>query len=216
MDILLSAIYVILIILAFLILWQILVRVVRRYLKFPAPAFIGGFLDSRYRKHLQPPQKIVENSGIIKGMKVLEIGCGSGAFTIGAARAIGGNGILYALDIEESMLKQLQRKLARPENADIRNIVPVHKSAYDLPFEDSSLDLVFMVTVLQEIPDKQRSLSEIKRVLKPGGTLAVSEWLFDPDYPWQSTTRRQCEKEGFVFNISHGNLWSYTVRFKKP
>lgn len=208
--------YIILSILAFIILWQILVRLVRRYAKFPAPAFIGRFLDSNYRKKMQPPQKVIENSGIAKGMKVLEIGCGSGAFTTTAARAVGETGKVYALDIEQDMLKQLKRKLSLPENRDIKNIEPLHESAYELPSVDNSLDLIFMVTVLQEIPDKQRALTEFKRVLKPGGTLAVSEWLFDPDYPWQSTTRQQCEKAGFVFDSSHGNLWSYTVRFKKP
>lgn len=209
------AVYIILGILAFLILWQIIIRLARRYIKFPAPAFIGSLLDSGYRRRLQPPEKVIRNSGITRGMKVLEIGCGSGAFTIVAARAIGEDGKLSALDIEEDMLKQLRRKLAMRENTDVKNIEIVHRSAYELPFEDSSLDLVFMVTVFQEIPAKPRALAEIKRVLKPQGILAVTEWIMDPDYPWQSTTRKQCEKAGFIFYESYGNLWSYTVRFRK-
>ena len=210
------AIYILVIILALIIIWQILIRLVRRFAKFPAPAFIGRFLDSGFRQRLQPPQRIMADSGIKVGMKILEVGCGSGAFTIAAARATGPTGRIYALDIEEDMLKHLERKLARPENCDISNIELVNKSAYELPFDDNSIDLVFMVTVFQEIPDKKRALKEIQRVLKPSGILTISEWLPDPDYPWKSTTLRQLEKEGFIFERFSGNLWSYTVRFSRP
>lgn len=204
------------IIIAFLILWQLVIRIARRYAKFPAPAFISTFLDSGFRKMMQPPAKVIAYSGIKPGIKVLEIGCGSGAFTIEAARTVGQQGKVYALDIQEDMLGKLRTKLSRPENLDIRNIEIVHKSAYELPFEDNSLDLVYMVTVFQEIPDKQRSLAQIKRVLKPAGILAVSELLPDPDYPWRSTTERMLSKAGLIFEAAYGNLWSYTVRFRKP
>jgi ubiquinone/menaquinone biosynthesis C-methylase UbiE len=193
-----------------------LIRIVRRYAKFPAPAFISTFLDSRFRKTMQPAAKVIAYSGIKPGMKVLEIGCGSGAFTIEAARTVGQQGKVYALDIQQDMLGKLRIKLARTENSDIRNIEIINKSAYELPFEDNSLDLAFMVTVFQEIPDKQRALAQIKRVLKPAGILAVSEFLPDPDYPWRSTTERMLSKAGLIFEAAYGNLWSYTVRFRKP
>ena len=211
-----TALLVIIIVLAALILWQIFIRIVRRYAKFPAPAFIGSFPDSGFRKLMQPPARIIADSGIKPGMRVLEIGCGSGAFTIDAARAAGQTGKVYALDIQEDMLSKLRAKLSRPENSEIRNVELIKKSAYELPFEDDSLDIVFIVTVFQEIPDKQRVLYEIKRVLRPGGILAVSEFLPDPDYPWKSTTRKMISNEGFVIDASSGNLWSYTVRFRKP
>ena len=114
------------------------------------------------------------------------------------------------------MLRQLGRKLAKAENQDIKNIEVKQASAYDLSFEDASLDLVYMVTVLSEIPDRGRALREIRRVLKPDGILAVTEFLPDSDYPLRSTTIKICQREGFVLDASLGNLWNYTVRFKKP
>jgi ubiquinone/menaquinone biosynthesis C-methylase UbiE len=207
---------IILITLAILIAWQLLVRVIRRYVKFPAPAFIGSFLDSRFRKALQPPAKVMAASGIKPGMQVLEIGSGSGAFTLDAARAAAPAGKVYALDVQEDMIAKLRKKLSRPENSDVKNIEIVKKSAYDLPFDNGSVDLVFMVTVFQEIPDKQRTLAEIKRVLKPAGILAISEFLPDPDYPWRSTTERMGKQCGFEVDGFSGNLWTYTVRFRKP
>jgi ubiquinone/menaquinone biosynthesis C-methylase UbiE len=195
--------------------WQLILRLVRRYYKFPAPAFMGRILDSDYRRFIQPPGLIIERSGIQPGMKVLEIGPGSGAYTTHVARVVGEKGTVYALDIQAEMLAQLQAKLELPENEDILNVKLFNRSAYDLPFEFSSIDLVYMITVFQEIPDKEKALKEIMRVLKPGGILAITELLPDPDYPWMSTTAQMGLKAGFLVDAMEGNLWNYTVRFRK-
>lgn len=211
-----TAIKVLLILFGAFLLYQVLIRIIRKVYHFPAPAFIGRFLDSDLRRWQQPPDKLIERSGIKQGMKVLDLGCGSGAFTTFVARAVGEQGKVYAVDIQPAMLKQLERKLARVENQDIENIELKQASAYQLPFEDGALDLVYMVTVLEEIPDRGRALREIKRVLKPGGILSVTELLPDPDYPLRSTTIKTCQREGFVLDDNLGNLWNYTIRFKKP
>jgi len=211
-----TALKVILIVLGAFFLYQVLIRIIRKSYHFPAPAFIGRFLDSNHRRRLQPPGKIIERSGIRQGMTVLDLGCGSGAFTPFVARVVEEQGKVYAVDIQPAMLKQLERKLARPENQDIKNIEMKQASAYDLPFEGGTVDLVYMVAVLQEIPDRSRALREISRVLKPGGILAVTEFLPDPDYPWRSTVIKICRREGFILDANLGNLWNYTVRFKKP
>jgi ubiquinone/menaquinone biosynthesis C-methylase UbiE len=207
---------VILCILAFPILWFTLAKAVRKLFRFPAPAFIGHLLDSGYRRRIQPPEQLIKRSGIKRGMHVLDLGCGSGAFTPFVARAVGEKGNVYALDIQADMLEQLENKLSRPENEDIRNIKVIEGSAYELPFDGDSLDLVYMVTVLQEIPDRNRALQEVKRVLKSSGILAVTELFPDPDYPWKSTTVKLGEGNGFVADEVSGNFFNYTVRFKKP
>jgi ubiquinone/menaquinone biosynthesis C-methylase UbiE len=129
---------------------------------------------------------------------------------------VGKGGTVYALDIQEKMLHQLQRKLSRPENGDVKNIRPVMAKAYELPFRDASIDVCFMVTVLQEIPDRKRALGEIRRILRPGGLLAVTEFLADPDYVLRSTTTKLVTGAGFSVDGAAGNLWNYTVRFIKP
>jgi ubiquinone/menaquinone biosynthesis C-methylase UbiE len=206
---------ILLIIIGLFVLWQVIIRIFRKLFHFPAPAFIGYLLDSNYRRFLQPPDKLIRRSGIKEGMRVLDLGCGSGAFTTFVAKSVGPRGQIYALDIQPKMLEQLKEKLSKPENQNIKNIQLINSSAYNLPFEDSSLDLVYMVTVLQEIPDKNKALIEIKRVLKSGGILAVTELLADPDYVLKLATVKLCQKAGFVLDEVSGNLWNYTVRFKK-
>jgi SAM-dependent methyltransferase len=213
LNILLSLIKIILWFLAIFIAWQVLIRIGRKVLHFPAPAFIGYFLDSDYRRRIQPPGPLIHRSGIQPGMRVLEVGCGSGAYTTFVARAVGPDGIVEALDIQPAMLAQLEKKLALPEHSDIKNIRTHQASAYELPFENGSIDLVYMITVLPEIPDQGRTLTEIKRVLKTEGILAVTEFFPDPDYPLSKTTTRQGQKAGFKVDDILGNFWTYTVRF---
>jgi ubiquinone/menaquinone biosynthesis C-methylase UbiE len=198
-----------------LLAYQVIIRVIRKLFHFPAPAFIGFFLDSKQRRKMQPAEDFIQAAGIESGMHVLEIGCGSGAYTTFVARAVGPQGQVEALDIQPAMLAQLEKKLAKPEFQDIANITLHQANAYQLPFSDGELDLVYLITVLPEIPDQAKALREIARVLKPGGLLAVGELLFDPDYPLKSTTIRHCQQAGFELEELQDNFWSYTIRFKK-
>jgi ubiquinone/menaquinone biosynthesis C-methylase UbiE len=210
------AVKIILIVFGALILYLLLYRLVRKSTSFPAPAYIGRILDSDFRRFFQSPESIIERSGIRPGMTVMELGCGSGAYTTFMARAIREGGKLYAVDIQPAMLRQLERKLAKAENRDIKNVELREASAYELPFADDFFDLVYMVTVLMEIPDKGRALREVKRVLKPRGMLAAMEFFPDPDYPFRSTVIKLGRREGFTLDGTQGSFWNYTVRFKKP
>ena len=188
----------------------------KRFVHFPAPPFVRYFLDSRLRKWMQPASLLIARSGIKKGSTVLKIGCGSGAYILDLARAVGKDGIVYALDIQQSMLDHVNRKLSKEQNRDIKNVKLVLGNAYELPFDDQSLDAISMITVLQEIPDKQKALAEMTRVLKQDGRVAVTELLVDPDYRSRKTTTRQVTAAGLEVEADKGNLFNYTIRFKKP
>ena len=203
-------------ILGFIFLWLTLAKIVRKLWRFPAPSYTGWFLDSGFRRWMQPSERIIKRSAIKPGMRVLEVGCGSGAYTTCVARAVVPGGKVYALDIQRKMLDQLQRKLDKPENRDIKNIELIETSAYEMPFEDRSMDLIYMITVLPEIPDPGRALRECYRILKPGAVLAVTEFFTDPDYPLKRTTVRQATDAGFKEDAVLGSFWNYTARFVKP
>ena len=199
-----------------ILIHQVVARVVRRFWHFPAPAFIHHVLDSKLRRRAQPPEVLIERSGIAEGMTVLDLGCGSGALTIPYARAVGERGKVYALDIQPAMLHLLARKLAKPENEDITNVAMVIGSAHDLPFRDSSLDVVCATAALYEVPAPHKALREMMRVLKGGGYLAISELFMDPDYRLKATTIKEGQQAGFMPEKAFGGFWSYTVRFTRP
>ena len=213
----LKVILIIIEVLAGYLLFMILVgvRILRKFVHFPAPPFVRYFLDSNLRRKMQSPLLVIERSGIKEGMKVLEIGCGSGAFTPYIARAVGEKGTVYSLDIQQKMLGQLYKKLQKEENKDIDNVKLILGNAYELPFEDQAIDVVTFITVLQEIPDKAKALIEARRVLKKDGKLAITELLVDPDYPLRKTTIKQVANAGFEVARNEGNLINYTICFDK-
>ncbi len=202
--------------LAILALYQlinrILAKVFRRWIQVPAPALLGYFLSSRFRYRLQPPAEVIRRSGIEPGMSVLDLGCGSGALALPLAYFVGEQGRVIAADLQSHMLQQLTAHMAP---ADFHRILPVQATAYALPLASASLDACVMSSALQEIPDRHRALREVWRVLKPGGVLAVTEFLIDPDYPFRSTTIRLGEAAGFEVEAVEGPFWNYTVRFRK-
>ncbi len=202
--------------LAILALYQLIIRILakgfRRWIQVPAPAFLGYFLSSRFRYGLQPPAEVIHRSGIEPGMSVLDLGCGSGALALPLADFVGEQGRVIAVDLQRHMLRQFTTRMAP---TDFDRILPVQASAYALPLANASLDACVMSSALQEIPNRQRALREVWRVLKPGGVLAVTEFLIDPDYPFMSTTMRLGEEAGFEVVAAEGHFWNYTVRFRK-
>ena len=145
-------------------------------------------------------------------MSILEVGPGPGTFTFAVARNVGEAGRVFAIDIQESIVSALSEKV---EQRGSTNISVRQASAYTLPFSDHYFDRIYMVAVLGEIPDKQRALSEFKRVLKDDGALAIGEFLPDPDYPRRKTVTGWCQESGFILTEQYGNLLHYLLLFKK-
>jgi len=88
-------------------------------------------------------------------------------------------------------------------------------NVYDLPFDDQSFDLIYMITVINEIPEIPQALSEFHRVLNPAGTLVFSELLMDPDYPLAGTLIKKNQAAGFSLKERIGNFFYYTLIFEK-
>ncbi len=204
--------WILLFLVAYLIFVMTVVRLIRHFYQFPIPSFFTRLIDNPVRRKIQSPEVITEWMGVSDGMVILEIGPGSGTFTFEVAEQVGDDGRIYAIDIQESIVKALGEKVEemRIDNVDIKQA-----SAYELPFSDRHFDRVFMLTVLGEIPDKRKALSELKRVLKDDGLLAIGEFLPDPDYPRRKTVIGWCQESGFVLSKEYGNWLHYLLTFKK-
>jgi len=196
---------------AFLV-FQILIRVIRKAHPFPIPAFATRFIDNPFRRRFLSPSKTIGQLGIGEGMKALELGPGSGFLTVEASRRVGDRGRLYCLDIDPTLVANLREKTVK---AGLENVALLVGDGQRLPFKDGSLDLAFLVAVLGEIPNKDAALKELSRVLRPGGVLSISELLPDPDYPLRRTTIAWAGKSGFEPFQQFGNFFAYTINFKK-
>jgi ubiquinone/menaquinone biosynthesis C-methylase UbiE len=145
---------------------------------------------------------VLTDFGIGSGQTVVEIGPGTGFYSVEAARRVGSGGRLLCLDLQEPMLGRTRARVAA---ARLRAHV-VQADALALPLRSGSADHVFLVTVLGELPDRPTALAEIRRVLRPGGHLSVSEQLPDPDFLTPGTLRRELRVAGFVEERTRGWL----------
>ncbi|RJS74270.1 methyltransferase domain-containing protein [Candidatus Bathyarchaeota archaeon] len=195
------------------VVFQAVIRMVRRYYKLPTPAFFTQLIDNPIRRRLiQPPETVVERMGLKPGMTVVEIGPGKGSYTIAVARRVLPNGKVYAVDIQESVVERLKKRI---EREGITNVYPKIDDVYALSFDDSSVDRVLAITVLPEIPDPIKALRELHRILKPDGLLCLSELFLDPDYPLRRTEKRRADKAEFEVKQEYGNFFVYYLIFQK-
>ncbi|MFW9943334.1 MAG: class I SAM-dependent methyltransferase [Candidatus Thorarchaeota archaeon] len=191
----------------------VVLRIIRKYHKFPVPAFMTRLIDNPVRrKLLQKPETVAKRMKLKPGMTVIEIGPGKGNYTKAIAKNILPEGKVYAIDIQESIISRLKKKI---EKESITNIIPKIDDTYNLSFEGETIDRVLMIACLPEIPDPIRSLKEIKRVLKPNGLISLSEMLPDPDYPRRKTEKKWAKEAGFELDEQFGNWFIYQLNFKK-
>jgi ubiquinone/menaquinone biosynthesis C-methylase UbiE len=195
----------------FLILHTI-IRVIRALYKFPMPQWMANLIDNPLRRKIQPPNETATRHGIKAGMRVLEVGPGNGTYTLGAAKKVGPDGEIFAIDIEPRMISRLNRKIKAKNIGNIRAQVA---NVYALPFAPETFDLISMIAVINEIPDIPKALGEFWRVLKPDGKLVLSELLLDPDYPLARRLICKVETQRFRLAKRIGNFFYYTLIFKK-
>ena len=108
---------------------------------------------------------IVSNYKIEDGMKVLELGCGTGSIWMGRDELLGKCGKLVLTDLSDGMLETAKINIGERDNVEYR-----HADIQDLPFEDGSFDVIIAHSMLYHVPDLKRGLKEVRRVLKKGGT----------------------------------------------
>jgi arsenite methyltransferase len=107
-----------------------------------------------------------------KGESVLDIGCGAGVDTIVAALLAGPEGRVVGIDLTPEML---ERAKENSRKASIENVSFQEGSAEELPFPETSFDVVVSNGVFNLVPDKARALQEVFRVLKPNGRFMMAD-----------------------------------------
>jgi ubiquinone/menaquinone biosynthesis C-methylase UbiE len=140
------------------------------------------------------------------GETILEVGPGTGYYSLDVAGAIEPGGTLHVFDIQQEML---DHTLRRATEAGLTNVVAQQGDARELPYADDTFDAALMVTVLGEIPDQERALAELARVLKPGGRLVVGELFGDPHMVTEGALRTRSAAAGLAFERRVGPALGY-------
>ncbi|HET8976049.1 MAG TPA: class I SAM-dependent methyltransferase [Solirubrobacterales bacterium] len=158
-------------------------------------------------------ERLREVLALRPGERVLEVGPGTGYYTLDVAEWVGEEGTVDILDIQREML---DHTMGRAGERGLANIAPTQSDATGMPYEDGSFDAAYLVTVLGEIPDQSAALRELARVLKPGGRLVVGELMGDPHYVGIKGMRLRAAAAGLEFERRSGSALGFFARFSKP
>jgi ubiquinone/menaquinone biosynthesis C-methylase UbiE len=178
----------------------------------PFPHQLSRLIDNPLRAILLSARTLVDRVNLEPHHHVLELGPGSGYFSVELARRVP-MGRLELVDVQEGMLSKAKEKLERAgiTNAGFR----VADGGKPLPFEPNRFDAAVLVTVLGEISDEGAAIEALARVVKPGGTLVIHEQIPDPDIISLSRLKSIVEPRGFSFVRQHGPWSNYTAVFRR-
>ena len=149
----------------------------------PTARFLFGLMapvmENPLRRKFFDPIRALKGAGIRSGQEVLEVGCGTGFFTIPAAELVGDEGSVYAVDPHPLAIKQVARKI---RDAGLDNVRLIKADATEAGLASGIIDLVLLFGVIPSptLP-LDGLLPEMHRLLKPEGVLAV--WTA---FPWWS------------------------------
>jgi ubiquinone/menaquinone biosynthesis C-methylase UbiE len=172
------------------------------------PAADATSLLNPLRRLVQSPARLVAAMQLSADDRVLEIGCGPGYFSPTLAAAVP-DGQLVAFDLQRGMLLLAGERLERSTSAS-----SVQGDAMCLPFRAESFHAVLIATVLGEVPDVDECLRDVRRVLRAGGCLSVSETRRDSDFIPLPQLRARVEPHGFELVARTGMRWQYVARFR--
>jgi ubiquinone/menaquinone biosynthesis C-methylase UbiE len=193
-------------------------RLASRRVSLPCPAWLGRLVEMDnpfFRNHRA--EAILALAALRPGLCVLDCGCGPGRLTLPAARAVGPDGRVLALDMQEAMLERVRTRAAREGLA---NVVTVRGQA-GLPglgadIAPGTADRALLSAVLGEVPDRQALLAGLCQALTAGGLLVVAEVMADPHFVSRGEVRRLAERAGFIEVAGVGGALCHVTAFRRP
>jgi ubiquinone/menaquinone biosynthesis C-methylase UbiE len=157
------------------------------------------------------PKRLIERLELQNDSTVLEVGPGPGYFSEKVAKVVP-EGKLFLADIQQEMLDYAKKRLTRKN---IMNVEYHLCNGINLPFSDSMFDVIFMVTVLGEIENKEQYIREFVRILRNGGILSISEQAGDPDKLEPDEIKELLKDSGFKYERIFGTHKNFTINFRK-
>ena len=176
------------------------------------PHRFAWLLHVRARRLIISPERLADRLALRVTDRVLEVGAGSGYFSVELARRIP-EGWLHLVDVQPDMLYKARRRI---DDNGLRNVhYIVADAGAGLPHGKETADVAVLVSVLGEVADQDGALSSLHRVLKPAGVLAIHESLPDPDRLPLDELVRTVTPHGFALLRYTGVRLNYTALFRR-
>ncbi len=158
------------------------------------PWWLGYAIDNPLRRLLHDPEKILAPF-VAEGMRVLDVGCGMGLFSLAAARLVGARGKVVSADIQQKMLDAVVRRARAAGLAD--RVTPHLARPGDLGVRER-VDFALAFWMVHETPDPAAFLRQIRSCLGRGGKLLVAEPKLHVGGPVFEETLAKARAEGFA------------------
>jgi len=176
------------------------------------PVELADSLDGKIRRYLQNPQKILKPF-INEGMRVLDIGCGPGFFSIELAKMVGNSGKVFAVDLQEGMLQKIRDKIKGTELEERIVLIKSEKDNFTVP---EKVDFILAFYMVHEVPDKNKLFKDLINILDDKGQLFVVEpKFFHVSQKEFNTTMQIAEKAGFNINKGPKLPFSFSAVLNK-
>lgn len=138
-------------------------------------------LEDPERLKWLPPSEVLSRLHLVPGARVADVGAGTGYFSIPVAKAVGNEGKVFAVDMQQEMLDRLRQKLEQP---DAPGNISLHLGgASQLPLPDDSVNLALYANIWHELDHHDAALREAIRVATAKGKIAVLDWRSDKEPP---------------------------------
>lgn len=134
-------------------------------------------LDAPERRRLLEPLQTLNKLGYQPENTLADLGCGTGLFALQAAAVSQGKAPVYAIDIAQPMLDEIQKRAMATHFSNVQTVLA---DEYNFKLPDESADFLIVCTVLHEVDNKVRWLKEAARICRKGGSISIIE--FKPEF----------------------------------
>jgi arsenite methyltransferase len=134
-------------------------------------------LDDPERDQYQKPAQVIDALGLTPGMRVADLGAGSGYFTRRFVEAVGETGKVYVIDVEPEALKYVEHRLVQMDRPFKAEFILARPDNPKIPVE--SVDLIFICNTYHHLENRAEYFRNLKSSLRPGGRIAIVDFYHD-------------------------------------
>lgn len=163
----------------------------------------SAYMEDPRRSEWQLPQKVLDYLLLKPGDSVADIGAGTGYFSLQFARKVGTNGVVYAVDVDEEMVKLVGKKAQREKLGNLQaRLAPVDSPG--LP--QASVDLVFICDTYLFFENRAEYLRRVRESLKSGGRLAIVSFNYRAEIPGAPPRHKMISREQTISEVQQAGF----------